>query len=131
MNIYTNQEIADIRWALSNINLNHWKENYTYGYNYLNKYESANKAGSILYKNNIQKFIKMGNLYEHHITDYLNKCENINKILEVVYENNMSFIKTEECFNDIILFLKEKINNEQLKFERQIEALENKNVKEL
>jgi len=126
MKLSNNEQIQNIRWALKNINFKHWMENWQYGSSYLSKHEIANRAGSILYENNVQ-YLR----YESDIEKYLNDCEKINQLLEVVYINNLNIEETTEIFNKTLEYLQDKVDVEKNKYENLIESLKRKKLNEL
>lgn len=127
MEILNSEQIEKVKWALNNINFDHWKKYWQYGYNYLNKYEIPNKAGSILYEYNIYR---LNADFTFQIEKYLNQCEKINQLLEFVYQNNLNIKQVEAIFDETIEYLQGKIDRERIKYEQEIKDLENKKLNE-
>jgi hypothetical protein len=126
MDILNKEQIKEIRWALENINYEHWMNNRSYGYSYLNKYPDLNKAGIILYNNSIYKINT-----KDKVEEYLNMCEKINYLLDFIYQNNLSINQVKNIFNSIITYIQNNIGKEKKRYEQIIKDLDDKNVKDI
>ena len=128
MEILNSKQIENVKWALNNIDYDHWRKHWNYGYTYLNQHEIANKAGSILYECNIHKL----NIdFSFKVEEYLKECEQINQLLDFIYKNNLNINQVKDIFNKTTDYLQEKIDIEKEKYEQAIKNLENKVLKSI